>query len=194
MLCDKCNVNEASIHISKIINGKKMEMNLCDKCAKEKTTLEVIGDIEYNSFDIDDLFSGLIKYIGTNTFMYDKEKRGVCCKSCGTTFIQFKNTGLMGCDQCYETFKMEVEPLIKRIQGNSSHVGKIPNSQGGVILLKKRIKKLTKNWARKHAIYGSAVVPNLEADKEWQSQFEKFKVNFHKDLNREKAELAGKVT
>ena len=142
MLCDKCNINEASIHISKIINGKKMEMNLCDKCAKEKNTLEVIGDIEYASFDIDDLFSGLLNYMGTNTFMYDKEKKIIRCKNCGTTFIQFKNTGLMGCDVCYETFQKEIIPLMKRIQGNSEHSGKIPKSQGESLLVKKKITKL----------------------------------------------------
>jgi hypothetical protein len=45
--------------------------------------------------------------------------------------------------------------------------------------------------ARKHAIYGSAIVPNLEADKEWQSILEKIEANFHKDLNKEKADFKG---
>jgi hypothetical protein len=59
------------------------------------------------------------------------------------------------------------------------------------IAAEKRIKKLTKNLARKHAIYGSAIVPNLEADKEWQSILEKIEANFHKDLNKEKADFKG---
>ncbi len=62
------------------------------------------------------------------------------------------------------------------------------------IAAEKRIKKLKKNLAKKHAISGSAVVPNLEDDKEWLSTFEKIKVNFDKNLNKEKVELAGKVT
>ena len=62
------------------------------------------------------------------------------------------------------------------------------------IAAEKRIKKVKKNLARKHAISGSAVVPNLEADKEWLSIFEKIKVNFDKDLSKEKADLAAKFT
>ncbi len=33
MLCDKCGKNEANIHISRIVNGAKVEHNLCGECA-----------------------------------------------------------------------------------------------------------------------------------------------------------------
>lgn len=33
MLCDKCNKNEANVHITRIVNGVKVEQNLCSECA-----------------------------------------------------------------------------------------------------------------------------------------------------------------
>lgn len=33
MLCDKCNQNEANVHITRIVNGVKVEQNLCSECA-----------------------------------------------------------------------------------------------------------------------------------------------------------------
>ncbi len=30
MLCDKCNKSNATVHITKVINGHKEEVNLCE--------------------------------------------------------------------------------------------------------------------------------------------------------------------
>jgi protein arginine kinase activator len=36
MICQSCNQREANVHITKIINGVKTEMHLCDECAKKQ--------------------------------------------------------------------------------------------------------------------------------------------------------------
>ncbi len=33
MLCDRCRKNEASVHVTQIVNGIKYEQNLCGECA-----------------------------------------------------------------------------------------------------------------------------------------------------------------
>lgn len=40
MLCDKCRRNEASVHVTKIVNGVKYEQNLCAQCAHEQASAE----------------------------------------------------------------------------------------------------------------------------------------------------------
>lgn len=36
MLCQECQRRQATLHFTKIINGKKTEFHICDVCAKEK--------------------------------------------------------------------------------------------------------------------------------------------------------------
>ncbi|GIW48848.1 MAG: hypothetical protein KatS3mg079_324 [Caloramator sp.] len=35
MLCQRCNQKDANVHITKVINGVKTELHLCDECAKQ---------------------------------------------------------------------------------------------------------------------------------------------------------------
>ncbi|MDP3387696.1 MAG: excinuclease, partial [Eubacteriales bacterium] len=37
MLCHECGKNVANIHLTRIINGQKIEENLCEACAKKYT-------------------------------------------------------------------------------------------------------------------------------------------------------------
>lgn len=49
------------------------------------------------------------------------------CTACGTTYTEFKRTGLMGCEQCYKAFESQLLPLIERAhEGGSFHIGKTP--------------------------------------------------------------------
>lgn len=48
------------------------------------------------------------------------------CPSCGTTLNYFLKTGYLGCPDCYENFKQEVESGILKIHGSIIHVGKKP--------------------------------------------------------------------
>jgi len=49
------------------------------------------------------------------------------CPTCGLTWMQFKQTGLMGCPRDYELFERKLLPLLKRAQeGANDHMGKVP--------------------------------------------------------------------
>ncbi|HZK01454.1 MAG TPA: UvrB/UvrC motif-containing protein, partial [Anaerovoracaceae bacterium] len=64
------------------------------------------------------------------------------CPQCGSTYNDFKRSGKLGCSVCYSTFNNMLAPLIKRIQGNNVHAGKIPKKSGSLIKLRKEIKSL----------------------------------------------------
>jgi protein arginine kinase activator len=51
--------------------------------------------------------------------------------------------GRFGCAHCYETFKEQLPPVLRRLHsGNWSHSGKIPKRIGGGIHLKKQVENL----------------------------------------------------
>ena len=59
------------------------------------------------------------------------------------TFSQFRKIGKLGCPHCYDTFKEQLLPFIKRLHGgNIEHKGKIPERIGGHFLIKKEIEQL----------------------------------------------------
>lgn len=128
MLCDSCGKNEASLHFTKIINGKKEEKHLCDECAAEN------HDFDFdNPFSMNKLFAGLIENI-QDSQVFDNDIR---CECCGLTYEDFRKEGKFGCSKCYVVFKNKLDPLIKGLHGHNTHRGKIPSSAHGRIFLKR---------------------------------------------------------
>ena len=120
MLCERCKKNEASYHITKIVNHKKIDLNLCGQCAKD------IGVIS-SPLSFQNIISEMMGYI-SQPIEIEKhyEPR---CRNCGTYYSEFKKEGLLGCSECYKSFKDEIDPVIKRVQGSLKHTGKIPASR-----------------------------------------------------------------
>ena len=64
------------------------------------------------------------------------------CPNCGMSYRDFQQTGKIGCSVCYATFRRQLEPLLRRIHGSSTHSGKIPHRTGGTLETKHTIEKL----------------------------------------------------
>ena len=58
MICQECQQRQATIHFTKIINGEKTEIQLCEKCSQEKSDVLLNGMNQ--GFSINDLLSGLL--------------------------------------------------------------------------------------------------------------------------------------
>lgn len=141
MLCDICNKNEASIHVTKIINGNKQELNICTGCADKMGEFNIVPDMDIVSpFSFQNIVSGLMDYVNINT----SKNKGLdlTCKNCGLTYRQFKEKGLLGCSECYTSFQETLLPVIKGVQGNIEHNGKIPKISGEKIRKKRDILNL----------------------------------------------------
>jgi protein arginine kinase activator len=144
LICEECNQRPATLHFTNIINGKKTEVHLCEKCAHEK------GDMfMFNSgtgFSINNLLAGLLNI--QPTFQQAQQdpfhnEEVLQCDVCKMTFSQFVKVGKFGCANCYETFKDHLNPVLKRLHsGNTSHNGKIPKRIGGNIHLRKKLETL----------------------------------------------------
>ena len=50
------------------------------------------------------------------------------CGKCGTTYEEFLHKGRFGCAQCYRSFRSQLGPALRGIQGAETHSGKRPKS------------------------------------------------------------------
>lgn len=151
MLCNRCNKKEATFHISRVINGVKHEEHLCDDCAREDDALNLIQDMKLPSgFSFQNILSGFMDYMNSTTETNLPSE--VICNKCGKTYTEFKNTGLLGCENCYKVFKTTIVPIIKRVQLSNNHIGKVPKRSGAEIVKVKQITELKEELQKAIAI------------------------------------------
>lgn len=143
MICQICNKRTANVHLTKVINGQKTELHLCEQCAKEKEGLGIdkTSLVFEAPFSFSNILQGLMDFAGKDTLPYSFHEREKC-SGCGLDFEEFRKTGFFGCSRCYETFGNRLGPIIKRIHGNTQHTGKVPKRTGGIIRIKRDIEKL----------------------------------------------------
>lgn len=127
MLCGKCKKREATVHYKEVLNGQVTEYALCEVCAQEVAPLKVPFSLGFSDF--------LPGFFRSNTV----EKR---CPDCGMTLHAFSKGGRFGCASCYSAFGDSILPVVKQMQGNSRHVGKIPERAGKKLRTQSRLEEL----------------------------------------------------
>ncbi|MDD5043985.1 MAG: UvrB/UvrC motif-containing protein [Candidatus Omnitrophica bacterium] len=125
MVCDICGKNQATVHLTEIIDDQMSELHLCEECARKKSQ-----QME-SQFGLADLLAGLAE------FGKPQEEKGesvkLKCPNCGMTYENFIKMGRLGCSECYYAFKKYLVPLLKKIHGTSQHVGKAPHKLTRVV-------------------------------------------------------------
>ena len=139
MICQECGKKSATLHFTKIINNEKSEFHICEVCAREKG--EMIPGTT-NGFSIHNLLSGLLDFEPSSGKVIGGKPEIIRCEECGLSYTQFAKLGRFGCSSCYKHFSDRLEPLLKRVHGSTSHVGKIPKRTGGKIKHKREIDTL----------------------------------------------------
>jgi len=116
--CDRCNINQATHHLKKSVNGVVSEKYLCSSCAAEENIPfklftgggPIFPPLSFNAFPPDGLLSD----------------ETPACNACGTTLLEFNETSLLGCPRCYDELRPYLEPVIKKLHGTAQHNGKAP--------------------------------------------------------------------
>ncbi|MBF0619640.1 MAG: UvrB/UvrC motif-containing protein [Candidatus Omnitrophica bacterium] len=116
MKCDKC-AKKATVHLTEIVEGKVMEMHMCEDCAREQS-----HQME-QQFGLADLLAGLTDF---GKQIPEAQKDVLKCPTCGLTYEEFRKFGRFGCAECYVAFKSQLKPLLKKIHGSTAHLGKKP--------------------------------------------------------------------
>lgn len=126
MLCDRCQHNEAVIHIRKMLGEKKQSMHLCRECALATGMLaSEDGTVDLAAIVLE--FSGQAAEQPADIPIKRGPSTGIRCASCGLTDTEFWNTERLGCARCYEAFAELLTPLIAQMHRGTEHVGKRHN-------------------------------------------------------------------
>ena len=100
------------------------------------------------------------------------------CNTCGTDYDEFIESGLLGCENCYDVFSNKIDSLLKNIHGSNRHVGKISKfieSSNGLDEFNKGEKEIKNN------------------KKEKVSKIDELKDSLNKAIKEERYEDAAKI-
>ncbi|MFC1676834.1 UvrB/UvrC motif-containing protein [Planctomycetota bacterium] len=122
MQCQICNNNEATIHLTEIVDGSRSEMHICEQCATEQ------GVTVKSQMPINELLSNLLASAPSDEDVAVRSSKNVSCPHCGFTLDKFRKGALLGCPHDYEFFDQELLPLIEKAHnGQTQHCGKVPS-------------------------------------------------------------------
>ena len=107
MKCQNC-PKLATLHITEIhADNNFEEFHLCDECA-HKYLYDTAPKKKKND---------------PRELAGPSDKQ---CDQCGTKFVDFRNTGRLGCPHDYQAFQAELLPLLESIHSSTRHAGKTP--------------------------------------------------------------------
>ncbi len=140
MFCMVCNKAPATVHVTRIVNNQITEGHYCANCANQKSN-SGIG----HQNNPEDLLSSLMNPGGileaaaplNNVTVVERT-----CECCGLTYQRFKETGKLGCPECYQTFKDSLRDLLRRMHGSVQHQGKNPSHTIDLVQRDNKVREL----------------------------------------------------
>lgn len=138
MKCDDCKQAEATVHVSRTINGQSESRHWCEVCAKKHpewldwgpaSGLGSAAESGHNFFQqawpTHFLDGGLASLLEQNLPALDR-RQGSTCPTCGTGLEQVRRTGMLGCPDCYDQFRSVLDEIFSRLQRGDQHRGRRP--------------------------------------------------------------------
>lgn len=130
MKCERCNENEATLHIKHMQDGVITEYHLCQKCAQALSKEGIIPDIGLN-FKVGSLLGKILLPMGPEHTIRKSstaEDETVVCGKCGLDLATFRKEGKFGCAECYKAFEKYIGSILRNIHGCEVHRGSRPGA------------------------------------------------------------------
>src|SRR5271170_1515932 len=114
MKCNKC-PKAATLHITEVLPDDQFEeLHLCEECAhKYLYEPQQKGGAKASEAGQEE---------GEDVSSLNQRE----CPECGIKFVEFRNSGRLGCPHDYQEFRDELTPLLENIHGETRHCGKTP--------------------------------------------------------------------
>lgn len=115
MKCQSCHQRQATVVVTAVIENDKTVLHLCAACAKKK------------GFDPEPSPDEEVAAVVEPTAAEPEPSGGneaLRCATCGLTFARFKERYRLGCADCYMAFRDRLVPLLRKVHGADTHVGK----------------------------------------------------------------------
>lgn len=126
-ICERCGEEDATVHLLRVVDGAVIHTHLCSSCA------EGIADEAEGLALVLAVPSALRgsnakhREPKTSSLARGPEQREHFCESCGTTLADVKESGMVGCAECYKVFADYLEELLAGDAEPVEHLGKIPH-------------------------------------------------------------------
>ena len=117
MSCDQCREREAVIQLTQIVNDQVTTLHLCEKCAAEK------GVDSPGAHAKTPLGTLIGAAMGKSPEQAPAPRSSAVCAGCGGSFQDFRETGRLGCPDCYRSFETPLRDLLRRLHGSTHHLG-----------------------------------------------------------------------
>ncbi len=114
--CDICG-NAATVHITKIIDGKKVKIHLCSSCA-EKASFDAVN----LPLDIFPKLKELEKMMSKKITNPDS------CLTCGASLAEIEKGARFSCPDCYVALGNRLLEIFAQMHAATEHKGKSPKT------------------------------------------------------------------
>lgn len=119
MKCTQCEEREAVIHLTQVTGDEATVLHLCERCAAERG-METPASLGKNPLGT---FLAAMGQGWKGTLPAEPGLDAVRCEGCGASLEDFRETGRLGCSDCYRTFSGPLADLLRRLHGATRHVG-----------------------------------------------------------------------
>jgi protein arginine kinase activator len=116
--CEACGEREAVVKLTTVVEGEARVVNLCERCAAEKG---LQSGTEAEASPLGGFLSALWKGAESPQAAAAERER---CPGCGARFRDFRDTGRLGCAECWTTFEPALRLLVRRYHGSTVHYGR----------------------------------------------------------------------
>ena len=117
MTCEQCHEREAVIHLTQIVNEQVTTLHLCERCAAEK-------GVESPGAQPKTPLGTFLAAMGQELpNQVAAPRAGETCSRCGGSLQDFRESGRLGCPDCYRTFEAPLRDLLRRLHGSTHHMG-----------------------------------------------------------------------
>src|SRR5207244_794728 len=112
MLCDNCKERDAVINLTQVEHDTKVTLHLCEQCAQQK-------GVETGASVLKTPLGGFLQgMIGKGGNVLPTPADGLRCAACGSTLKDFRESGRLGCSQCYDSFAPHLRDLLRRLDAS----------------------------------------------------------------------------
>jgi protein arginine kinase activator len=126
MLCDQCQTREAVVHLTQIAQDAVVTHHLCEQCAAEKG---VESASSLGKTPVGTMLASMGKSLDPGGALAAVVPTGPC-PACGATLADFRESGRLGCAECYRAFEGPLRDVLRRVHGASRHIGERYSPKG----------------------------------------------------------------
>lgn len=126
--CELCGEEPATMHLLRVVDGNISHTHLCASCAEQMAAEQTEG------LALVLAVPSVLRSFAKKASGEEQEAAGGSavnhedsfCGACGTTLSDLKESGMVGCANCYRVFADHLETAIRREAGPVEHLGKVP--------------------------------------------------------------------